>query len=132
MNKEEIKKRIEVLDEELEKIEEKSHEMPLMEGWEYYSNHPKMKERENLYRELKLLENYTLSEPLKGKGGRLVGDLMTLKDFITICSMGGFIDDDGHGRYATATQESDLVIYPSDITSGKYRKDFTHVIWYNK
>lgn len=60
------------------------------------------------------------------------GDLMTIEDFKTYCKSGGFIDYDGSGNYATATQESNISIYPSDIEEGVYRNDFTHVMWYNR
>lgn len=60
------------------------------------------------------------------------GDLMTIESFIENCEGGGFIDYDGSGNYATTTEESNITIYPSDIISGDYRKDFTHVMWYNK
>lgn len=59
-------------------------------------------------------------------------DHMTMEEFIDYCECGGFIDSDGQGNYATKDQESDISIKPSDITSGVYRKDFTHVCWYNK
>ena len=52
--------------------------------------------------------------------------------FVACCKHGGFIDYDGSGEYGTATQKSGISIYPSDIKAGKYRKDFTHVYWYNK
>jgi len=64
------------------------------------------------------------------------GDHMTFEQFKAACDAGGFVDDDGSGFYATATNEADIPIYPSDF---KYsfgekwiRKDFTHVVWYNK
>lgn len=60
------------------------------------------------------------------------GDLMTMEAFIDTCECGGFIDYDGIGRYATETQESDIEILPSDITMGVYRKDFSHVVWFNR
>ena len=60
------------------------------------------------------------------------GDHMTLNDFIENVKSGGFIDYDGSGNYATETQMSNITIYPSDITAGVYRKDFTHVLWFNK
>lgn len=28
--------------------------------------------------------------------------------------------------------KTNIEVYPSDIISGKYRKDFPHVVWYNK
>jgi len=60
------------------------------------------------------------------------GDLMTFEEFVADCDGGGFIDYDGYGYYSTEKEESDIVVSPSDITNGKYRKDFTHVCWYNK
>lgn len=60
------------------------------------------------------------------------GDHMTIEEFKECCDCGGFTDYDGFGVYATETQESSICILPSDIESGLYRKDFTHVIWFNK
>lgn len=60
------------------------------------------------------------------------GDHMTMKDFVDCCKSGGFIDYDGSGVYATATEMSDIGIEPSEVMSGSYRKDFTHVVWFNK
>jgi len=60
------------------------------------------------------------------------GNLMTLEEFKECCRGGGFIDYDGFGYYSTETEESDITIKPSDITSGNYRKDFTHINWYNR
>jgi hypothetical protein len=60
------------------------------------------------------------------------GDLMTIEEFKKYCKSGGFIDYDGSGNYATAIQESNISIYPSDIEEGVYRNDFTHVVWYNR
>ena len=60
------------------------------------------------------------------------GDHMTMKDFIKCCKSGGFIDYDGHGVYATETQRTNSLIFPSDVTSGKVDKEFTHVVWFNK
>lgn len=60
------------------------------------------------------------------------GDHMPLEDFISYCKDGSFIDYDGSGNYATADKESNISVYPSDVTSGMLRKDFTHVVWYNR
>jgi len=57
---------------------------------------------------------------------------MTLKRFVQCCKNGLFTDYDGSGRYATDTEVSDITISPSDVTDDYYRKDFTHVCWYNK
>lgn len=58
--------------------------------------------------------------------------LMTLESFIAYCESGAFIDSDGFGCYATETQVSDIELVPSHITSGNYRKDFSHICWYNR
>lgn len=60
------------------------------------------------------------------------GDLYTLERFIDLVKNGGFIDDDGFGYYATDEVKSDITIYPSDIMENIYRKDFTHIIWFNR
>lgn len=78
------------------------------------------------------------------------GHHMTLEHFIECCMDGGFIDYDGYGKYATATQMSNKSVYPSEITgrgeelnyeTGEWKKikvpividrNFTHVVWFNK
>jgi hypothetical protein len=60
------------------------------------------------------------------------GDHMTMETFVNCCKDGGFINYDGSGNYATATEMSDISVSPSDIMSGVYRKDFTHVVWFNR
>jgi len=64
------------------------------------------------------------------------GDLMTVAEFVDCVRQGVFIDYDGHGRYATATQVSRDqadVIYPSELVRLKTRPSWcTHVMWYNK
>ena len=59
-------------------------------------------------------------------------DVMPLDIFVGYCKSGGFIDYDGSGNYGTSTHISNITVHPSDITDGNYRKDFTHVYWYNK
>lgn len=63
-----------------------------------------------------------------------IGDLFTMEDFINNVNSGGFIDYDGFGHYATKTHQSDQIIKPSHISSGRYLKNpqFTHVMWYNR
>lgn len=62
-----------------------------------------------------------------------IGDLMTIEKFVDCCKGGGFIDYDGYGYYSTQEKQSNIVILPSDITIIKeYRKDFTHIKWYNR
>lgn len=60
------------------------------------------------------------------------GSHITIKDFIEMCQNGYLMDYDGHGYYATDSLESNILIYPSDVTNNKIRKDFSHVIWFNK
>lgn len=74
----------------------------------------------------KLYEEYELREIPD------YGDHMTIEYFKECCDCGGFIDSDGFGVYATETQVSSIDVNPSDIETGLYRKDFTHVVWFNK
>jgi hypothetical protein len=60
------------------------------------------------------------------------GDTFTMEEFIDAVKSGLFVDSDGYGYYATDNGKSDITIYPSDIIENMYRKDFTHVIWFNK
>jgi len=78
------------------------------------------------------------------------GDHMELDHFIACCKSSCFIDSDGSGCYATADKITNITVHPSDIT-GKYsefnfetheyiprtckidiRKEFSHVVWFNK
>ena len=61
-----------------------------------------------------------------------IGDLMTLETFVSYCKERFFINYDGHGYYATEDEQSHMVVLPSHVKSGVYRKDFTHIKWYNK
>ena len=88
--------------------------------------HPFYDRLSDITREITLIKPYELSELPD------YGDHMTFKVFKSHVDSGGFIDYDGHGRYATKTQESDLYVSPSDVSEGKIRTDFTHVVWYNK
>lgn len=122
--------------EEIELKLKKAHEdydnafrnLPLDLSWEQFDKHlnPYSSEVHKWSREKRLLlipEMVPISK---------YGDKMTLEKFIEHVNSGGFIDYDGSGNYATETEESNISIYPSDIKANKYRKDFTHVIWYNK
>ena len=71
-------------------------------------------------------------------------------EFIKMVKEGCFIDYDGYGNYATATEVSEEFIHPSDISGKtdrfnpetkkmevisvekKLNKNFTHVVWYNR
>jgi hypothetical protein len=125
MTTEELDKKIEELEKEVDKIQEKSYEMGIS-GYDWFWNHPKTKELRKLENQRRLIVEPTM-KPLDN-----IGNLMTLQRFVECCENGGFINDDGFGYYATATEQSDIVVHPSDITSRNYRKDFTHVMWYNR
>lgn len=60
------------------------------------------------------------------------GDLMTMEDFVESCKDFSFLDEDGTGYYATATQKSNKPINPSDVMGETYDKSFSHVVWFNK
>lgn len=81
----------------------------------------------DISREMRLIQ-----DPEIEFGKEWKGDLMTLEEFIDNCNNGLLIDYDGFGYYATETGKSDIMIYPSDIAMDKYRKDFSHVIWFNR
>ena len=79
-----------------------------------------------LSQEKRLIMDYKL-RPLSD-----YGDVIPLKDFVSACKSGMFIDYDGHGYYVEEDQETDIIIHPSDVMSGRYRKDFNKIIWFNK
>lgn len=60
------------------------------------------------------------------------GDHMTMKEFKECVDSGGFIDYDGYANYATADQCSNIALSASTVKKNLHRKDFTHVVWYNK
>lgn len=76
---------------------------------------------------LRLLQNPSVVFGKKWKGKKY-----TLEEFKKLCEEHSLSDSDGVGNYATETAKSDVEVYPSDITEGMYRKDFTHVIWFKK
>ena len=78
-------------------------------------------------KEIRLIEtNFTMGSH------KDYGDLFLMKDWVDCCRRGGFIDYDGFGHYSTLTEESSFEVYPSDVKANKVRKDFTHVMWYNR
>ncbi len=60
------------------------------------------------------------------------GDLITIEEFIATVEVGGFIDYDGFGKYATETQMSNKEIILSDVKRDKIDKSFSHVVWFNR
>lgn len=59
-------------------------------------------------------------------------DMMPIKEWMECCECGGFIDYDGHGELATATQVSNIIIQPSERESMEIPEWATHVAWYNR
>lgn len=71
--------------------------------------------------------NYILRDP------SVASKKMSLEEFIGCCRLDYLTDDDGLGFYGTESKQSNLTVKPSDITVYEnYRKDFTHVYWYNR
>lgn len=60
------------------------------------------------------------------------GDVMPLNEFIALVKNGMFIDYDGFGYYVKDGKETNIKIHPSDIEMGAIRKEFSHIIWFNK
>ena len=125
--------RIEVLETEMETLSVKINEMQSdcakqNLSWDEYLEASKSLRiaYNKAYDEYRLLQTPEM-EPIPD-----YGDHMTMGKFVRYCKDGGFIDYDGSGNYATATEMSDISVSPSDIMSGVYRKDFTHVVWFNK
>jgi len=85
---------------------------------------------------LKIVISREKSNPLKKRyeltPHKEYSDVMELDDFIQNCKLGGFIDYDGVGYYATATHESTVKVRPSEVMDGLVNREFTHVAWYNR
>lgn len=125
MNKDELKEKLDELKNKLDEIREESYNHA--DGWEWYCKHPITKEYDKTSAQYRQVKDYKL-ENLPDYGSH-----MTLSDFIECCKIGPlFTDYDGFGNYATKDKMSDIYVLPSDITMGIYRKDFTHVVWFNK
>jgi hypothetical protein len=60
------------------------------------------------------------------------GYKMTLKEFIEDVDYGTFVDYDGHGYYATETEMTDIVVFPSMIINKNIDERWSHVVWFNK
>jgi len=61
--------------------------------------------------------------------------LMPLAEWVEWVKAGGFIDYDGHGRFATAThvQSDDSLVLPSQVAKGWNPPAWaTHICWYNR
>lgn len=60
------------------------------------------------------------------------GDLMTLAEFADCVKSTLFIDYDGFGELATATEVSDITVQPSKFSSMSIPLWATHVLWHNR
>jgi hypothetical protein len=61
-----------------------------------------------------------------------IGDHMPMADWLSCVRSGGFIDYDGYGHLATATNKSENVVRPSDVKLYTMPEWATHVVWYNR
>jgi len=60
------------------------------------------------------------------------GDHMTIGQWIDQVLLGMFVNYDGHGKYATHDEMSDIIVVPSDVREGKIDFNWTHIVWFNK
>lgn len=134
MSNEEIIKRIEEIDLEIEMLNEiinvkenklidtKSiHEyMHLMEIMPEVILHNKLE------REKRMIMPFELSDIPN------YGDVMSLNNFISNVKCGGFIDYDGSGNYIKGDKMTNISIYPSDVNFNSIRKEFDKIIWFNR
>ena len=83
----------------------------------------------NIYlveQEMRLFQTPTMEYGKKWKGVSYEID-----KFIRMCNENTLNDEMGEGYYATENAKSDVRIYASDVLENVYRKDFSHVIWFN-
>ena len=128
---EQLKAEHELLSKERDKVWEQfmdraSEGAPYDVACKWYESQNIVKECAKLNRQIRMLEDYEL-EPLPD-----YGTLMSLEEFIAYSKTGFLVNYDGTGRYATSDQASNICVFPSDILSGEYRHDFSHVIWFNR
>ena len=60
------------------------------------------------------------------------GTLYTLKDFISLCNDGTFMDYDGTGYYSINNRYTASIVSPSDVLANRIDKRYTHVLWFNR
>ena len=124
MDKEELRVKVESLRDEYNALMDKYIEEG--KSWEEFKNHPKVREYWKTIAEYRMVQDYTLRPIENG-----FGLLMTLDEFKEMAGC-FFSDYDGSGYYATDKMISDIPCVPSEICEGYIRKDFSHVMWYNK
>jgi len=144
MNTEELEKKIDILDNEVDALLHKFEK----EWWDggnldwkaegFEANFKRYNEGRKAAGGEKLVELKALMLQLRmTKEPKLselstYGHRMTLADFAETCKDGGFIDSDGFGKYVKDGQETDIEIYPSDVKNGNLREDMDTIIWFNK
>jgi hypothetical protein len=126
------KKRIEEIDEKIEKLEaildEKEKTWDMTNTYEQYVDYrsPEVRVLNVLNRERRLIMPYELSDLPD------YGDVMSLEHFIDCVKSGGFINYDGWGNYVIDGKKTNIDIYPSDVKNDAIRKDFNTIIWFNR
>ena len=128
---EQLKAEYELLNKERHKVWEQFMDMasegiPYDVACKWYESQNVVEECANLNRRIRMLEDYELESLPE------YGTLMSFEEFVAYSKTGLLVNYDGQGRYATSDQASNICIFPSDILSGEYRHDFSHVIWFNK
>ena len=134
MTPEEITKRLEEIEAEIDVLEEAITAKDKL--WDWNANkpypeyeeylRPERKQLGVLDRERRFIMPYELSEIPE------YGDVMTLKSFLSCVKSGGFIDYDGFGHYIKDGQETNIHIYPSDYHHKSIRYEFDKIVWYNR
>ena len=139
MELKEIEKRIDELDDLLEKKEEdwwKDAEIRDQEfnkdpqqDWNNYLEFlkPESTELTKLTKQRKLLVEPEYDDVPD------YGDVMSITDFLECVECGGFIDYDGFGHYVKDNKEvCNIDVKPSDVKAGTIRKDFDTIVWFNR
>lgn len=78
-----------------------------------------------LSKEMRLIQDPGFQPKKKWKG-----KFMTMENFIKMCNEEHITDEDGYGFYADKKIATDIKIFPSDIMTDMYRKDFTEILWF--
>jgi len=81
---------------------------------------------------LEFIRQIKKMQPIKYSPIPDYGDKMTINDFKENVDCGLFVDNDGHGYYATEDQITNLVVLPSDYFKNLIDERFSHVVWFNK
>lgn len=128
---EELYKELESLDKEREEVFEEfmgmsEKDIPYRKALGWYQKQPIIKRCEHIKREIRKLKEPIYEDIPK------YGDHITMDEFVSACVHGFFCDSDGFGFYATKDKMTNVEVYPSDILSVNYRKDFDYVVWFNK